>query len=235
MSNATPQFTPSNLHNGNSHNDQVGLNDNFIPNQHWQRQMQLAAESRQAHTAPHHHCKKDGVISRVNKAVDQSPTEEKPEEREEERNRARAVGEVSRQDWNALDCSGQGMRALSTYIFAYSFLNKLYLDHNRLTRLDPIIGQLRRLTHLDISNNQIMELPEEIGMLVNLKEFLVFDNNLQTLPYELGHLFRLEILGIDGNPLDEDMREHIVHHGTKSLVAHLREHAARKNPPLFMQ
>ena len=163
----------------------------------------------------------------MSKAVEQTPTEEAPEEVEEERNRAITVGEISRQDWDALDCSGQGMRAISRSIFAYEFLKKLYLDHNRLSRLDPIIGHLRNLTHLDISNNQIMQLPEEIGMLVNLKELLVFDNNLQTLPYGVGYLFKLETLGVDGNPLDEDLREHIVHHGTKSLVTYLRENAAR--------
>ena len=228
LSSATPHFTPNSLHNGNSSNSQVGgINDNFIPNQHWQRQMQLAAESRQAQSAPHHHCKKEGVISRVSKAVEQTPIEEAAEEVEEERNRAITVGEISRQDWDALDCSGQGMRAISTSIFAYKFLKKLYLDHNRLSRLDPIIGHLRNLTHLDISNNQIMELPEEIGMLVNLKELLVFDNNLQTLPYGVGYLFKLETLGVDGNPLDEDLKEHIIHQGTKSLVTYLRENAAR--------
>ena len=228
LSSNTPHFTPNNLHNGSSGNSQIGgINDNFIPNQHWQRQMQLAAESRQAQSAPHHHCKKEGVISRVSKAVDQMPAEEAAEEGEEERNRANTVGEISRQDWDALDCSGQGMRAISTSIFSYKFLKKLYLDHNRLSRLDPIVGHLRNLTNLDVSNNQIMEVPEEIGMLVNLKELLLFDNNLETLPYEVGYLFKLETLGIDGNPLDEDLKDHIVRHGTKSLVTHLRENAAR--------
>ena len=159
--------------------------------------------------------------------MEQTPTEEVNDEAEEERNRAVTVREVSRQDWDALDCSGQGMRAISTFIFAYKFLKKLYLDHNRLSRLDPIVGHLRNLTHLDVSNNQIMELPEEIGMLVNLKELLVFDNELQTLPYEVGYLFKLETLGIDGNPLDDNLREHIVNSGTKSLVTHLRETAPR--------
>lgn len=163
----------------------------------------------------------------MSKAVEQTPTEEAAEEVEEERNRAITVGEISRQDWDALDCSGQGMRAISTSIFAYKFLNKLYLDHNRLSRLDPVVGHLRNLTHLDISNNQILELPEEVGMLINLKELLIFDNNLQTLPYEMGYLFKLETLGIEGNPLDEDLKEHLMHQGTKSLITHLREHAAR--------
>jgi len=147
-----------------------------------------------------------------------------------------AVSETSRQDWNSLDFSGQGLRALAPALFKYDFLTKLYLDHNKLQRLDPIISSLRKLTHLDISNNQIMELPQEIGMLVNLKELLVFDNHLRTLPYEIGHLFRLEILGIEGNPLDEDYKEIIVQNtqnGTKSLVTQLREHAGRKHLSAF--
>ena len=162
--------------------------------------------------------------------MDPAPSEETPEEAAEERNRATTISENSRQDWNALDFSGQGMRALSPMLFQYDFLSKLFLDHNRLTRLDPIIGQLRKLTHLDISNNQIMELPEEIGMLVNLKELLFFDNNIQTLPAQIGHLFKLEMLGIDGNPLEEDIREVIMHHGTKTLVTQFREDYPRKNP-----
>lgn len=205
-------------------------NINYNPNTHWERQLLLAAESRQAHSAPHHHCKKEGNVSRVQKSLDQGPSEDLPEEREEERNRAMAINETSRQDWNSLDFSGQGLRALVPALFAYDFLTKLYLDHNKIQRLDPAIAGLRKLTHLDISNNQIMELPQEIGMLVNLKELLVIDNELRTLPYELGHLFRLEMLGIEGNPLDEDYRDIIINHGTKSLVTQLREHAGRKNP-----
>lgn len=190
--------------------------------------MLLAAESRQAHSAPHHHCKKEGNVSRVQKSLDQGPSEDLPEEREEERNRAMAISETSRQDWNSLDFSGQGLRALAPALFSYDFLTKLYLDHNKIQRLDPAIAGLRKLTHLDISNNQIMELPQEIGMLVNLKELLVIDNDLRTLPYELGHLFRLEMLGIEGNPLDEDYRAIIVNHGTKSLITQLRENAGRE-------
>ena len=229
LSNSTPNFTANNLHNGNSNNNQIGLNDSYASNQHWQRQMHLAAESRQAQSAPHHHCKKDGVISRV-RALDQATAEEPIEDGEEERNRAITVAETSRQDWDSLDCSGQGLRALSPSLFVYDFLSKLYLDHNRLSRLNPVIGQLRKLTYLDISNNQIMELPAEIGMLVNLKELLAFDNNLHSLPNEIGYLYKLETLGIEGNPLDEHIREHIMLSGTKSIITHIREHAARTNP-----
>ena len=223
LSNATPHFTPNNLHNGNSNNNHIGSNENFTQNPHWTRQMALYAESRTSQQAPHHHCKKDGMISRVQKAMDQVPAEEIPNQGAEERNRATTVAENARQDWNALDFSGQGMKSLSPMLFQYEFLHKLYLDHNKLTRLDPSIGQLRHLSHLDISFNQIMELPEEIGMLVNLQELLVFDNGLQTLPYTIGNLFRLEMLGVEGNPLEEQIKEHIMLHGTNSLITMIRE------------
>ena len=235
LSNATPHFTSNNLHNGSSANNQIGLSENYVQNTHWQRQLQLVAESRQAQSTPHHHGKKEGAASRVNRVVDQIPTEESAGEGEEERNRATTIPEVTSQIWSVLDFSGQGLRMLSTQLFAYDFLTKLYLDHNRLSHLNPVIGQLRRLTYLDISNNQIMDLPEEIGMLVNLKELLFFDNNLRSLPYEIGHLYKLEMLGIEGNPLDEEIKEQIMLNGTKALVTQLRENAERKiTIPLFV-
>lgn len=226
MSNATPHYAPSTLHNGNSNTNPSGINETVT--EHWQLQLQLVAESRQAISTPHHHCKKDGV-SRLHKGTEHTSVEESPREGEEEHNRAITNGETRRQDWDAMDLSGQGLRALSPSLFAdYTFLGKLYIDNNRLTHLHPAIGQLRNLTHLDASNNELVVIPEEIGMLVNLKSLLVFDNNISSLPYEIGYLFKLETLGIEGNPLDEEMKEEIVQNGTKAIVTHLRENTAGK-------
>lgn len=227
MSNATPHFSSSTLQNGISNNSQSGVSEPV--SEHWQHQLQLVAESRQAVSTPHHHCKKDGV-SRVNRGGDQTSADESSGEGEEESNRATTNGETRRQDWNALDLSGQGLRALSISLFSdYLFLGKLYVDNNRLTHLHPAIGHLRNLTHLDASNNELVEVPQEIGMLVNLKSLLLFDNNLSLLPFEIGHLFKLEILGIEGNPLDEELKDEIVHNGTKALVTHLRENTAGRS------
>ena len=160
--------------------------------------------------------------------------EESPGEGKEERNRATNSGETRRQDWDAMDLSGQGLRALSPSLFMdYMFLGKLFIDNNRLTHLPQAIGQLRNLTHLDASNNELMVIPDEIGMLVNLKSLLVFDNNITLLPYEIGYLYKLETLGIEGNPLDEEMKEEIVQNGTKALVTHLRENTAGKQHTPF--
>ena len=60
-------------------------------------------------------------------------------------------------------------------------------------------------------------------MLTNLQELLLFDNHIQTLPSELGFLYNLETLGIQGNPLDEDLKAKMMHEGTKELIVYLRE------------
>lgn len=192
----------------------------------------MAEKSRETRSIPNHHAKKDGVVSLKSRPVDQALAEEALEEGDEERIRTATNGEIVRQDWNALDLSGQGLKTISGALFQYEFLTKLYLDDNQLSSLGPVVGQLRRLTHLDISHNQIKELPEEIGMLVNLKELLAFNNGLQTLPDEIGNLFRLEILGIDGNPLDNGLRERIMRDGTKDLISHIRENAEGEISPL---
>ena len=227
MSNATPHFTPSNLHNGNSTNGQLGTNEAI--SKHWQNQLQLVAEARQSVSHPHHHCKKEGV-TRVSKGLIDTPADEPPTEEENiERNRTTTKGEVRRQDWDAMDLSGQGLRALSPSLFMhYMFLGKLFIDNNKLTRLHPAVGHLRHLTHLDASNNQLREIPAEIGMLVNLKSLLLFDNNIRLLPFEIGYLYKLETLGIEGNPLEEGLKEEIVQNGTRALVTHLRENMAGK-------
>ncbi|KAL9043172.1 MAG: hypothetical protein Q9180_000052 [Flavoplaca navasiana] len=230
MSNVTPHFTPSHLHSGTPGNNQSTLSE--AVSEHWQQQLHLANEARAAASTPHHHCRKEGV-SRVSKGPVESSPEHSPRPGdEEERNRATTTGEIRRQDWDAMDLSGQGLRALSPSLFChYMFLGKLFIDNNRLTSLHPSLGQLRSLTHLDASNNQLMEVPEEIGMLVNLTSLLLFHNKITSLPNEIGYLFKLEMLGIEGNPLDEDLMEEIIRRGSRALVTQLRENTPAGPPP----
>ncbi len=58
-----------------------------------------------------------------------------------------------------------------------------------------------------------------------LRHLLLFDNNIRTLPNELGSLYMLEMLGIEGNPLDAGMKSEIMENGTKALIHRLREQA----------
>lgn len=144
---------------------------------------------------------------------------------------------VKRQDWHNMDLSGQGLRVLAPALFNYTFLNELYVASNKISYIPPAIGQLRFLTHLDASNNMLTELPPELGMCVYLKNLMVFDNNIRTLPNELGSLYMLEVLGIEGNPLDSGMKQELMEKGTKSLIHHLLEQAPGKftpSSPCFM-
>lgn len=141
----------------------------------------------------------------------------------EERNRAVDSQDVAPQRWTELDMGGQGVRNLTSQLFAYPFLTSLFLNGNKLQYLPPAIGQLRKLTHLDLSQNELVELPSELGMLVNLKSLWLFDNQLETLPSEIGYLHQLDILGLEGNPMDNDLSQYLAEEGPKALISQLRE------------
>ncbi|PYH84505.1 glucose-repressible alcohol dehydrogenase transcriptional effector [Aspergillus uvarum CBS 121591] len=223
---ATPHFTPGPLQNGAHVNVEEDLDDSM--NEHWQQQLQLAAESRQANS-PHYYAR---TVAQQTKGIQIAPSHPEPQENGgEERNGVVKSKASSRQGWYALDFGGQGLRALSSSLFSYTFLEKLYLNHNKLKTLPPAIGQLRKLTHLDLSSNDLTELPEEIGMLTSLKQLLLFDNTIRTLPYEMGYLYRLEMLGIEGNPLNDVLKTQIIKEGTRALIKYLREEMPVQLPP----
>ncbi|KAG8526914.1 uncharacterized protein KY384_008343 [Bacidia gigantensis] len=221
MSNATPHY--SNSLNHNNHTDeQLDMDDNY--SQHWQQQVQVAAESRQSAQQPHRHCKERDAVRLLDRGAHEANDENKNDEGKEERNRASVTDVIRRQDWDALDFSGQGLKAIARPVFLqFTFLRRLFLDNNRLSRLDPAIGYLRLLSHLNVSGNQIAEIPPEIGMLVNLKDLQIFDNQLTSVPTEMGHLYKLEFLGLEGNPLDREIKTLLSEHGTKGLITLLRD------------
>lgn len=227
LSNNTPSFTPNHLQNGTS----SGLHGAFSkpPNEHWAKQLELAQLARES-TIGHFHARNSPS---VNKSILAGAPSTAPKESEkEERNRAvEDEDTTSQQIWVALDFGGQKLRSMSSALFQYQFLNKLYLNSNKLRYIPPAIGRLRNLAILDVSLNDLTELPPEMGVLVSLKELLAFDNRIETLPYELGSLYQLEILGIEGNPLNEQFKSVIVEQGTSELIRHLRENAPGKYTP----
>ncbi|OJJ05650.1 hypothetical protein ASPVEDRAFT_32014 [Aspergillus versicolor CBS 583.65] len=218
LTSATPHFTPSHLQNGTHTNLDEDIDESM--NEHWQQQLQLAAESRQA-SSPHYYAR---AVAQQTKGIQIAPSQPEPQENGVNwKNGVAKTKSASRQGWHALDFGGQGLRALTPSLFNYVFLEKLYLNHNKLKVVPREIGQLRKLTNLDLSGNDLTVLPEEIGMLTNLKQFLLFDNNIRTLPYEMGYLYRLEILGIEGNPLEDILKAQILKEGTKALIKYLKE------------
>lgn len=228
ISNAQPHFTPGHLQNGTPGSVHSGLSK--PPNEHWAEQLQLAQQAR-GMTQSHSHAR---THPSVNKSVVAGTSNGVQKEAEkEERNRPAAQSTQDAKEnhiWTILDFGGQNLRVLTPSLFSYTFLTKLYLNYNKLSVLPEGIGRLRNLTHLDVSLNELRVLPPEIGMLVNLKQLLLFDNHIEYLPTELGSLFQLEMLGIEGNPLQEDQKSRIVEHGTTELIKYLRENAEGNTP-----
>lgn len=218
LATTAPHFTPSHMQNGAPGHVEDDLDDAM--NEHWQQQLQLAAESRQANS-PHYYAR---AVAQQTKGIQIAPPQSEPQENGVDgRHGLTKAKPGPRQGWDSLDFGGQGIRALSNSLFNYMFLEKLYLNHNKLKAVPSSIGQLRKLGHLDLSGNEITELPEEIGMLSNLKKLYLFDNNIRSLPYEMGYLYRLDTLGIEGNPLNDALKSQVMKEGTKALVKYLRE------------
>ncbi|KAK9464638.1 Endonuclease/exonuclease/phosphatase [Lipomyces arxii] len=213
---------------------------------HWQHQIQLAQLSRQSSSA-HHHARAAATISRggpaptglslqdpssllptnsglyVNGAF--KPVHDRNESTDPEHldHLQQDDKQDRRQDWSALDLGGQGIRNISPSLFNYQFLQKLYINHNRLTAIPAAICKLSQLMILDISGNLLTTLPSEIGLMKSLKMLLMIDNSIQNLPSEMGLLYKLEVLGIEGNPLPESTKSIMAKNGTRGVIHDLRD------------
>lgn len=232
LPNASPFAT--NLQNGHGSTTRGGQAQQI--NDHWAEQLRLHKEAERAHSAmieqhqPNFYAR---LKADQNKGVaGPAPTtnsQASADNDAEDRRRPTAITKPKqRQEWYNLDLSGQGLRAISSALFSYTFLQELYIASNKLSSLPPAIGELRQLTLLEASYNQISELPPEIGMCTQLKSLFLFENNIRTLPFELGSLSLLEMLGVEGNPLNADLKQEIMERGTKSLISLLREQAPGK-------
>ena len=135
------------------------------------------------------------------------------------------------QSWTIIDMGGLSLNNIGPEVFRYSFLTSLFINHNNLTMISPAIVQLRNLTILDASGNKLIMLPPELGMLTELRSLYLFDNRLTILPPELGTLYQLEMLGIEGNPLQENLLSVLQAEGTQALIAFLRDSCPVPVPP----
>jgi CCR4-NOT transcription complex subunit 6 len=236
MQNASP-FSGGNLQNGHGSTTRGGQAQQMT--EHWAEQLRLHKESERAHATmtdqhqPHYYARLKAPENRgIGGAPLGSGGSGSAVDGEDDRRRPWSLDKSKkRQDWHNLDMSGQGLRVLAPALFGYEFLQELYIASNRLTYLPAEIGRLRHLRLLEASNNLISELPPEIGMCTNLKSLLLFDNQIRDLPFELGSLYLLDMLGIDGNPLNPSLKEEVMERGTKSLVNTLLEQAPVPMPP----
>lgn len=133
--------------------------------------------------------------------------------------------------WTTIDMGGMNLKNISIELFRYTFLTTLFIPHNALTTIPSAVSRLVNLTLLDASANKLTSLPVELGLLTHLRELLLFDNHLTSLPPELGTLHLLETLGIEGNPLPDQIRSLLEKEGTSSLIAYLRDSCPVPLPP----
>ncbi|KAH9909881.1 endonuclease/Exonuclease/phosphatase [Xylariomycetidae sp. FL2044] len=237
MSNVTP-FTPSSHQNGNTPASRGGQGQSF--NEQWNEQLKSYKESQHAHNLmteqrqPHYFARLRANENKgIGPALGASATDASVDGELEDRGRPVNVDKaLDRQDWLNIDFSGQGLKNLSLTLFNhYDFITELYLASNHLTYLPRQIGQLRSLRYLDASHNSISHLPPELGMCTPLRQLLLYENNIQNIPSELGALHFLELLGLQGNPLNADLKQRLIEDGTKSLITHLKEEAPVPIPP----
>lgn len=233
MGNSNP-FSTNAMSNGHSAASRAGQS---ATTETWQEQLRMHKDAERAHAAmidqqqPHYYARLKASENRgiTGPATSSDKTQADGENDIDRRRPLNTEQDTRRQDWYNLDMSGQGLRNLAPELFRYQFLNELYLASNKLTRLPKEIGELRQLRVLEASHNQLTELPPELGMCTYLKHLLLFNNNIQELPYELGSLHLLEVLGIEGNPLDHNVKQEFMEKGTKSIINVLRESAPSKS------
>ncbi|KAI1438292.1 glucose-repressible alcohol dehydrogenase transcriptional effector [Xylaria sp. CBS 124048] len=231
-------FTPSNHQNGTTPSSRNTQNQPLY-SEHWNEQMKAFKAAEQAHQTmadqhqQHYYAR---TKASENKGIGPPPSTNALETVDGElEDRGRPVNfdkALDRQDWLMLDMSGQGLKNVSPPLFdEYQFLTEVYLSSNNLTSLPPAIGQLRSLRLLDVSHNQLTFLPQELGMCTPLRQLLLFNNMIRDIPSELGALHFLELLGIQGNPLDSEIKTRLMEHGTKDFINYLKENAPVPMPP----
>ncbi|KAI7891131.1 Endonuclease/exonuclease/phosphatase [Mucor mucedo] len=208
---------------------------------HVTRQLTYAQNSRQS-SSPHHHARTAAAMARST-PVSSTVTITDPNNPTSNKifNRIDAVNlstvdddsgqEGQSQTWTTLDIGGMGLKQISPTLCSYTFLTVLYMNHNNLTHLSSDISKLVHLKTLDCSGNKLSSLPSELGLLSNLRDLLLFDNNLSNLPSELGMLYQLEMLGLEGNPMQADIKNILMKEGTQAVIVSLRENAPVGMPP----
>ncbi|KAL2134573.1 hypothetical protein VTI74DRAFT_11467 [Chaetomium olivicolor] len=237
LSNASP-YSASNLQNGHGSTSRGGQAQQV--GEQWAEQMRLYKEAERAHATmteqhqPHFYARLKAAENRGIGGASLAGADAAPSaDGEDDRRRPWSLEKSNkRQDWYNLDMSGQGLRVLAPPLFAYEFLQELYIASNKLTYLPAEIGRLRQLRHLDASHNLISELPPEIGMCTPLETLYLFNNQIRDLPTELGSLHKLEMLGLEGNPLNSKLKEEFMAGSTKSLINRLLLDTKIPQPPV---
>jgi hypothetical protein len=82
-------------------------------------------------------------------------------------------------------------------------LGSLWLFSNKISSLNPCVGQLISLDKLHISDNNLVEIPDEIFNLTNLKILNLINNKIERISNDIHKLVNLEFLNMSSNKLKE--------------------------------
>ncbi|KAE8689702.1 Phospholipase A I [Hibiscus syriacus] len=101
-----------------------------------------------------------------------------------------------------LSLCGCGLTTLPVELTQLPVLEKLYLDHNKLSVLPPELGELKTLKVLRVDNNMLVSVPAELRQCVRLVELSLEHNKLVRPLLDFRAMAELEILRLFGNPLE---------------------------------
>uniref|UniRef100_A0A804MRG6 Patatin n=1 Tax=Zea mays TaxID=4577 RepID=A0A804MRG6_MAIZE len=96
-----------------------------------------------------------------------------------------------------------GMSMLPVELTRLQFLEKLYLDNNKLSVLPPEVGALKNMKVLSFNNNMLVSVPAvELRQCVMLEELSLEHNKLVRPLLDFRSMPKLRILRLFGNPLE---------------------------------
>ena len=79
-------------------------------------------------------------------------------------------------------------------------LTKIDLHQNKLKSIPPELSNLTNLTGLNLSQNKLNSIPPELSNLTNLTQLNLWENKLNSIPLEFKNLKKLEYLWLYDNP-----------------------------------
>lgn len=109
------------------------------------------------------------------------------------------------QHWTSvavLSICGCGLSVLPVELTQLPHLEKLYLDHNKLTVLPPELGEVRSLRVLRADSNLLVSVPVELRQCVQLVELSLEHNKLVRPLLDFRAMAELRVLRLFGNPLE---------------------------------
>ncbi|KAF7305008.1 Leucine-rich repeat-containing protein SOG2 [Mycena kentingensis (nom. inval.)] len=115
------------------------------------------------------------------------------------------LGRESPDDESLVERLALNHNRLTTLPTAFALLSRLrYLNlkRNSFTVFPDVLTLLPALDTLDISRNRIKRLPTQPGKLLNLRVFCFAYNKLTRLPIYLSKFYKLEVLQLEHNPLE---------------------------------